>query len=57
MVTVRDFVMLSLGEIVLVLAFSTGILVGLSLCSRKESRNDNSNEGTKEDGRPDVHGR
>jgi hypothetical protein len=57
MVTVRDFVMLSLGEIVLVLAFSTGILVGLSLCSRKELRNDNSNEGTKKDDRPDVHGR
>ena len=55
--TVRDFVMLSLGEIVLVLAFSTGILVGLSLCSRKDLRNGNSNEGPKEDGRADVHGR
>jgi hypothetical protein len=32
--TVRDFVMLSLGEIVLLLTFGTGILVGCSLKRR-----------------------
>lgn len=54
--TVRDFVMMSLGEIVLLLAFSTGILVGISL-ARKESRH-GSDQGKNEDqGRADVSGR
>jgi hypothetical protein len=42
-VSVRDFVMLSLGEIVLLLTFGTGILVGCSL-KRKESDNGNRDE-------------
>jgi hypothetical protein len=41
--TVRDFVMLSLGEIVLVLTFGIGILVGCSL-KRRESDNGNRDE-------------
>jgi len=41
--SVRDFVMLSLGEIVLVLTFGTGILVGCAL-KRKDSDNGNRNE-------------
>jgi hypothetical protein len=45
--TVRDFVMLSLGEIVLVLTFGIGILVGCSL-KRRESDNGNRDEETNE---------
>ena len=41
--SVRDFVMLSLGEIVLLLTFGTGILVGCSL-KRKDSDNGNRDE-------------
>jgi hypothetical protein len=41
--SVRDFVMLSLGEIVLLLTFGTGILVGCAL-KRKDSDNGNRNE-------------
>jgi len=47
-VSVRDFVMLSLGEIVLLLTFGTGILVGCSL-KRKESDNGNRDEETNRD--------
>jgi hypothetical protein len=53
--TVRDFVMLSLGEIILSATFAIGILVGCSL-KRRESDNGNRDEGKKND-RPDVHGR
>jgi len=49
-------VMLSLGEIVLVLTFGIGILVGCSL-KRRESDNGNRDEGKKEDERPEVSGR
>jgi len=44
--TVRDFVMLSLGEIVLMLAFGTGILVGCSLRRRDShgNRDEEANE-------------
>jgi len=45
--TVRDFVMLSLGEIVLMLTFGLGILIGISL-TRKESRHGNRDEETNE---------
>ena len=41
--TVHDFVMLSLGEIVLVLTFGTGILIGCSL-KRKDSEHGNHDE-------------
>ena len=41
--TVRDFVMMSLGEIVLAATFALGILVGCSL-RRRESDNGNRNE-------------
>ena len=41
--TVRDFVMLSLGEITLAATFALGILVGCSL-RRRESDNGNRNE-------------
>lgn len=54
--TVRDFVMLSLGELILMLTFGLGILIGISL-TRKESRHGNRDEGNKEDERPGVHGR
>jgi hypothetical protein len=54
-VSVRDFVMLSLGEIVLLLTFGTGILVGCAL-KRRDSYG-NRDEGKKEDERPDVSGR
>jgi hypothetical protein len=40
--SVRDFVMLSLGEIILAATFALGILVGASL-RRKDSLNDDSN--------------
>jgi hypothetical protein len=53
--TVRDFVMLSLGEITLAATFALGILVGCSL-KRRESDNGNRDEGKKNE-RPDVHGR
>jgi hypothetical protein len=45
--TVRDFVMLSLGEIVLMLAFGTGILVGCSL-RRRDSQHGNRDEEANE---------
>jgi hypothetical protein len=41
--SVRDFVMLSLGEIVLLLTFGTGILVGCSL-RRRDSEHGNRDE-------------
>ena len=43
--TVRDVVCISAGEIVLALTFGLGVLVGISLQQRKDSRNDHSNEG------------
>ena len=46
--SVRDFVMLSLGEIVLLLTFGTGILVGCSL-KRKDSDNGNRDEEEERD--------
>jgi hypothetical protein len=46
-VTVRDFVMLSLGELILMLTFGLGILIGISL-TRKESRHGNRDEETNE---------
>ena len=45
------------GVVLNALTFGLGMAVGLSLVKRKESLHDNSNEGTKEDDRPDVHGR
>ena len=41
--SVRDFVMLALGEITLALAFGVGVAVGIAL-TRKESRHDHSDE-------------
>jgi hypothetical protein len=41
--TVRDFVMLSLGELILMLTFGLGIVIGISL-TRKESRHGNRDE-------------
>jgi hypothetical protein len=46
--TVRDFVMLSLGELILMLTFGIGILVGCSL-KRRESDNGNRDEETNRD--------
>ena len=43
MLTVRDFVMLALGELILMLTFGVGILIGISL-TRKESRYGNRDE-------------
>jgi hypothetical protein len=45
--TVRDFVMLSLGELILMLTFGLGIVIGISL-TRKESRHGNRDEETNE---------
>ena len=42
--TVRDFVMLSLGEIVLAATFALGILVGCSLKRRDSYGNRNEEE-------------
>jgi hypothetical protein len=47
-VTIRDFVMLSLGELILMLTFGLGIVIGISL-TRKESRHGNRDEETKRD--------
>jgi hypothetical protein len=46
--SVRDFVMLSLGEIVLLLTFGTGILVGCSL-RRRDSEHGNRDEEASRD--------
>jgi hypothetical protein len=43
--TIRDFVMLSLGELILMLTFGLGIVIGISL-TRKESRHGNRDEET-----------
>lgn len=40
--SVRDFVMLAIGEIILAATFALGIMVGISL-TRKDSRHDNGN--------------
>jgi hypothetical protein len=43
-VSIRDLVLISIGELVLAATFALGILVGISL-QRKDSRNGNGNEG------------
>jgi hypothetical protein len=44
--TVRDFVMLALGEMILVLTFGVGISVGISL-TRRDSQHGNRDEEEK----------
>lgn len=39
--TVRDFVMIAAGEIILALTFGLGILVGCSVVKRKETQHGN----------------
>jgi DNA polymerase-3 subunit beta len=48
--SVRDLVLVSLGEIILMLTFGLGIMVGISL-TRKDSRHGDSNEDEGEDWR------
>lgn len=36
--TIRDLVIVSLGEIVLAVTFVIGVLVGISICTRKDSQ-------------------
>jgi len=46
-VTTENLAMLAVGQIIAAGMFSLGVLVGSSL-TRKDSTNDNSNEGTKD---------
>lgn len=46
--TVRDFVMLALGEIILASTFGLGILVGVSLSKRRDSHDHDSYKKAKE---------
>ena len=47
--SIEQIVCVSLGSIFQVAVFALGVSVGLAL-SRKDSKNDNSNEGTKDPG-------
>jgi hypothetical protein len=47
--SVEQIVLVCAGFSVNALTFVLGVMVGLALTSRKESKNDNSNEGTKKD--------
>jgi hypothetical protein len=42
--SIRDLVLISIGELVLAATFALGILVGVAL-KRKDSQNGNGNEG------------
>lgn len=55
--TVSQLCVFWAGVVLNAMTFALGMAVGISLCSRKDLRNGNSNEGPKEDGRADVHGR
>ena len=46
--TTENLAMLAVGQIIAAGMFSLGVLVGVSL-HRKDAKDDNSNEGTKED--------
>lgn len=47
--SVTDLVLVSVGELLLAATFALGILVGVSMSKRKESRHDSdSNEGADE---------
>ena len=48
--SIRDLVLISVGELVLAATFALGIAVGISLTTRKDARHDDSNEGTKGQG-------
>ena len=45
--TIRDLCCISIGEFLLAMTFILGVLVGVSM-KRKESHDDNGNEGTVE---------
>jgi hypothetical protein len=47
--SVEQIVLVCAGFSVNALTFVLGVMIGLALTSRKESKNDNSNEGTKKD--------
>ena len=49
--SIRDLVLISIGEVVLAATFALGILVGVSMTTRKDARNGNGNEGTQGDGK------
>jgi len=44
-VTLRDLCCIAIGELLLAMTFILGVLVGVSM-KRKESHDDNGNEGT-----------
>lgn len=46
--TVRDFVLIAIGEIILASTFGLGILVGVSLSKRRDSHDHDSYETAKE---------
>jgi hypothetical protein len=47
--SVEQIVLVCAGFSVNALTFVLGVMIGVALTSRKESKNDNSNEGTKKD--------
>ena len=47
--TLSDFVLVSAGIAANAATFCLGILVGVSLSTRKDSKNDDRDEGTKKD--------
>jgi hypothetical protein len=44
--TVTDFAWIAVGELLLAATFALGMLVGMSLVTRKDSHNGNGNDGS-----------